>query len=512
MNDDIAPVHAAVADLHPLRTRRFGVETQHESVAFMHIDCPVGRAEGVAARTQVELIVAGHSTLATLYLVKGDILRVDQVGLSEVAWRRLGCTDGEIIRVKHPRPLESMSAVRSKLYGHRLGEPQLRAIVTDVVAERYTEAQLATFLAAFAAQPTNLRETVALTQAMLEAGDRLSWTGDVIADKHSVGGLPANRTTPIVVAIAAAAGLTIPKTSSRAITSPAGTADTMETIAPVDLDVSAMRRVVEQEGGCIVWGGSVRLSPADDIFIRVERALDLDSEAQLVASVLSKKLAAGSTHVLLDLPVGPTAKVRTDDDAVRLSNQLVAVAAEFGMMARPLISDGSQPVGVGVGPALEARDVLAVLRGENNAPPDLRDRGCRLAGVLLELAGGRPQGTGESEARAILEEGRAFTKFHAICEAQGSFREPPVAPLTHALVANRDGIVSAIDNRVLARLAKLAGAPRAKVAGLQLHAKLGQKVARGEPLMTLHAENRGEMDYALAYADANTDVVAVQPR
>ena len=512
MNEVIAPVRPAEAAAHLLKVRRLGVETQHESVAFMHVDCPVGRAEGVAARTQVEVIVEGRSALATLYLVNGDFLRIDEVGLSEVAYRRLGCPEGRPVEVKHARPLDSMGAVRSKVYGHRLSDRQLGTIVRDVVAERYTDVQLATFLTAFAAQPPELAETVALTRAMLEAGDRLSWAGEKIADKHCVGGLPANRTTPIVVAIAAAAGLTIPKTSSRAITSPAGTADTMETMAPVDLDVSEMRAVVEREGGCIVWGGSVRLSPADDIFIRVERALDLDSEAQLVASVISKKLAAGSTHVLLDLPVGPTAKVRTAADAERLSAQLVTVAAELGMVARPVFSDGTQPVGTGIGPSLEAEDVLAVLRRDKGAPPDLRDRAIRLAGALLELAGACPEGAGEAEATGILDDGRALAKFYAICEAQGGFREPGVAPLTHALIAQSGGIVAAIDNRVVARIAKLAGAPRARTAGLELHAKLGDRVERGQPLMTLYGESRGEMDYALAYAAANPDAVRLQPR
>ena len=511
MIGSVALVRPTGAEAHPLKALRLGLETQHEPVAFMHADCPVGRAEGVAARTQVEVVAGARFTLATLYLVRGDFVRINEVGLSEAAWRRLGCAPGEPVQVKHAQPLDSMSAVRSKVYGHRLGDSQLGAIVKDVVAERYSDVQLATFLTAFAAQPPLLAETVALTRAMLEAGDRLSWPAAKIADKHCVGGLPANRTTPIIVAIAAAAGLVIPKTSSRAITSPAGTADTMETMTPVDLDLPAMRRVVEREGGCVVWGGSVRLSPADDIFIRVERALDLDSEAQLVASVISKKLAAGSTHVLLDLPVGPTAKVRTNADAERLSSQLGAVAAEFGVTARPIFTDGTQPVGTGIGPSLEARDLLAVLRGDKSAPPDLRQRAVQLAGALLELAGVSAEGEGEAYAAAILEDGRALRKFTAICEAQGGFHEPRVAPLTHRLVARRAGTVSAIDNRVVARIAKLAGAPRAKTAGLEIHVKLGDEVERNQPLMTLHGESRGEMDYALAYAGANPDAIEVKP-
>ena len=495
-----------------LHVRRLGLETQHEPLVLMHADCPVARSEGLTARAEIELIAEGRSAIATMYQVRDDIVGPHEIGLSEVVWRRLGVADGTAAIIRHPHPIESMSAVRAKLYGHRLDTKRIGAIIGDIARERYSDVELAAFISAFASQPANLDEMVALTKSMVEVGDRLSWPGTMIVDKHSVGGLPANRTTPIIVSIVAAAGLVIPKTSSRAITSPAGTADAMETMAPVDLDVRAMRRVVEQENGCIVWGGSVSLSPADDILIRVERALDVDSPAQLVASVLSKKLAAGSTHVLLDLPVGPTAKVRTEADALELSGHLEAVAREIGLVARPVRTDGRQPVGKGIGPALEARDVLSVLRGEASAPNDLRDRACLLAGELLELAAAAKEGDGPAMADAILKDGRALTKFMAICEAQGGFREPPASPLREKLIAASAGIVSNIDNRQLARIAKLAGAPSAKAAGVEIHVKLGQRVDRGEPLLTLHSEARGELDYALAFANANPQVIEVRPK
>lgn len=344
---------------------------------------------------------------------------------------------------------------------------------------------------------------------MTQAGDQLSWPMRPIADKHCVGGLPGNRTTPIVVAIAAACGLVMPKTSSRAITSPAGTADTMETLAPVDLDIPAMRRVVEREGGCVVWGGAVRLSPADDTLIRVERALDLDSEGQLVASVLSKKVAAGSSHLVLDLPVGPTAKVRSASAAAALSQNLTAVAEAFGLETRIVTTDGSQPVGRGIGPALEARDILAVLQGRSEAPPDLRQRAIALAGALLELAGSASPGKGEEIATRALLDGAAWTKFQRICEAQGGMRVPPVASYREPVLASRAGRIAAIDNRRLAKVAKLAGAPDDKAAGVELHVALGAAVAAGEPLYTVHSEAPGELTYSLDYVAANRDIIAV---
>jgi thymidine phosphorylase len=270
-----------------------------------------------------------------------------------------------------------------------------------------------------------------------------------------------------------------------------------------------MRRVVDQEGGCIVWGGTARLSPADDVLIRVERPLDLDSTGQLVASVLSKKAAAGATDVLIDIPVGPTAKVRSVAAATRLSEDFRAVGHEVGLTVLPVLTDGTQPVGQGIGPALEARDVLAVLQGDPDAPRDLRERGLLLAGHILELADVVSAGGGEALAREILQDGRAWTKFQAICRAQGGMRQLPVAPFTRPFNASRTGRVVRIDNRRLARVAKLAGAPRDSSAGLVLHARVGNRVERGEPLFTLHAETKGELEYALAYATGGGEIIAL---
>ena len=347
-----------------LKARRLGIDMQHEAVVFMRRDCHVCRAEGFTAHARIDLSHGDRTIIATLHHVVSDILAHGEAGLSESAWRRLELAEGAEITASHPRPLNSLSLLRGKVYGGRFEDAGLDTIIADITAGRYSDIHLSSFITACSARPLDRQETIGLTRAMVQVGDRLSWAASPVVDKHCVGGLPGNRTTPIVVAIAAACGLVMPKTSSRAITSPAGTADTMETMAPVDLDLTTMRAVVEREGACIAWGGSVRLSPADDILIRVERALDLDSEGQLVASVLSKKIAAGSTHVVFDLPVGPTAKIRSAEAAQLLTQSLMEVSQVFGLKAQAVFTDGSQPVGRGVGPALEAWDVLSVLRNE----------------------------------------------------------------------------------------------------------------------------------------------------
>ncbi len=494
---------------HMLRARRLGIDTNAEMVVFLHKDCPVCRSEGFTSHNRILLSTGGSSAIATLYQVESNLLNPGEAGLSDATWNALGVTEGSSICARHPVPVESLSLVRGRLFGHDLDQAAFRRIISDIVSGRYSALEITAFVAACTARPFAREEIIFLTDAMVRAGRKLQWNYPIIADKHSVGGLPGNRTTPIIVAICAALGLVMPKTSSRAITSPSGTADTMETLAPVAMDEDTLREIIGLEKGCVAWGGAMHLSPADEILIRIERALDIDSEGQMIASILSKKIAAGATHVVIDLPVGPTAKVRSQAAAASLTGALTAVAGAFGLNIRVVPGDGSQPVGRGIGPALEARDVLSVLKRNSQAPQDLRARALVLAGALLELTGKALVGEGVVLATQVLDDGRAWEKFQRICSVQGGMRTPPEAKYRRAIASPASGVLTFIDNRRLARLAKLAGAPGAKAAGVELCVRLGQLVQSGTSLCILHAESPGELAYALAYADANPDIFAV---
>ena len=522
MNEQVAAnnrheTHAAVEngrrnhESHELRLRRLGIDTRQEAVIYMRDDCHVCRSEGFEAESRILVKNGTDSVVATLNVVTNGLLAPGEAALSEAAWKLLDAEEGDFIELSHPPQLGSLEKLRAKIYGRRLSRCDYREIVSDIVAGRYSDIDLSAFVTACAAEGRMEQdEIISLTEAMIESGERLGWGRSLVMDKHCVGGLPGNRTTLIIVPIVAAFGLTMPKTSSRAITSPAGTADAMETLAPVNLDLKEIRRVVEREGACIVWGGAVNLSPADDALTRFARALDIHGEGQMIASVLSKKVAAGSTHVLIDIPVGETAKVCGFEAARKLSRQLKTAGGAFGLNVQTIISDGSQPVGRGIGPALEARDVLAVLQNEPDAPEDLRERALILAANILEMSGAAPAGRGGKIVKAILDDGRAWKKFLNICEAQGGFRTPGRAGFTQEITAKNAGIVTSIDNRKLARVAKLAGAPRAHSAGLELHAPVGCRVEAGQPLYTVHAESGGELDYALLYVENNDGIINVE--
>ncbi len=490
----------------PLRLRRIGIDTYRENVAYLHRDCSHYRAEGFQALSKIEITADGRRILAVLNVVDdASLVAPHELGLSEQAFTQFGNPEGSEVTVSHAMPPKSMDAVRRKMSGERLGSDDLHAIIQDINDSRYSKTEMSAFLVASGQNGLDRDEILYLAEAMLASGERLDWEEPLVADKHCIGGLPGNRTSMVVVPIIAAHGMLIPKTSSRAITSPAGTADTMEVLADVELSPEQLHHLVRKHRGCLAWGGTARLAPVDDILISVERPLGIDSQGQMIASILSKKLAAGSTHLLIDIPVGPSAKVHQMRQALAQRKLFEFVGDRLGIHLEVVITDGRQPIGRGVGPVLEARDVMQVLRNDPDAPQDLRQKSLHLAGRILEFDPDVRGGHGYAIARDILESGRALAKMEALIEAQGRVHPTPVpGPLQFEIHAAADGYVTAIDNFQIARIARLAGAPMGKGAGVDLLRKLGDPVSKGDSLYRVHAEVRADFEFARAHCTENS--------
>jgi len=485
-----------------LKLRRIAIDTYHENVAFLNRSCELYQAEGFQALSKVAVMANGQTIIAVLNIVDDDsIVSPDELGLAEQAFQQLNQKEGKLVSIAHAEPPESMEAVRRKIAGGRLDLADFRGITQDIVANRYSKMEMAAFLVASMHTGLDREEIYALTRAMIDTGERLRWHDNLVADKHCIGGIPGNRTSMLVVPIVASHGLLIPKTSSRAITSPSGTADTMAVLAEVDLSPDAMHKVVSQTHACLAWGGKARLAPADDILISVERPLGIDSEGQMVASILSKKVAAGATHLLIDIPLGPSAKVRHMTQALRLRKLFEYTGDRLGLHLEVIVTDGRQPVGHGIGPVLEARDVMQVLEIHPDAPNDLRQKALRLAGRILEFDPDVRGGQGYNLARDILDSGRAMEKMRDIINAQGSKTlDFTPAHLQFDVLAPKAGVVVSIDNYQLARIARRAGAPMSARAGVELMKKIGDPVAKDEPLYRIYAEYPADFGFAQTLA------------
>lgn len=415
-----------------------------------------------------------------------------KIGLMEEVLDKLHVKKNSIVDVSFTGKPESVRHIRDKLLGKTLSRKELLHIMDDVTHDRLTAVEKTYFVAGGFVRGFTPKEIVSMTKAMVETGDQLKFKG-ITLDKHCIGGVPGNRTTMVVIPIIAAAGFTIPKTSSRAITSPSGTADTMECMAKVELREGKIKDVIKKAKACIVHGGSMNLAPADDKIIHVEHPLSIDAEGQLIASVMAKKYSVSANHVLIDIPMGPQVKAKNRKQANHLKRMFEHVGKKLGMNVKVIITNGTQPIGNGIGPLLEARDVMAVLRNDEDAPKDLRKKALCMAALLLKMAGVRKS---KRVAKDILESGKALVKMNEMIKLQGKVKEPKLGEYTYVVRSRNKGRVKSIDNEVIAKIARVAGAPKDKGAGLYLEKHVKDKVKSGDVLYTVYAESKFKLGLA----------------
>lgn len=439
------------------------------------------------------------------YTVIADVthhsIKHGEVGLFEEVWRLLKAKDDDPLTITVVSRPTSVAAISKKLLGQTLTEPEIFSIIQDIVSHKLNTIETTYFVASGYVKPYTTQELVWMVKAMAGTGDMFHWGKNKVVDKHSVGGLAGNRTTMVAIPIIASLGLTIPKTSSRAITSPAGTADTMEVLAPVSLSSDQVKAVVKKTGGCLIWGGGLSIAPADDIIIRVSRPLSLEPYDKMIVSILAKKVAMGVQYLIIDLPYGPDTKIPNLKTAKEIERRFIEVAKAFHMKVRVKFDPARQPIGQGIGPALEARDVLRVLQQKPDRPRDLEVKAIGLAAELLEMSHSCPVGRGRELATVALRSGRAWKKMQEIITAQGGHPHldsdaVALGAETYRFLSARSGRVKAINNRAVDEIARTLGAPDHKLGGIYLHQKLGRRVHRGDKLLTLYSYSADRISLA----------------
>jgi AMP phosphorylase len=442
--------------------------------------------------------------------IKGFVKKNEIVVSSELK-KRLNLRIGQKVDVKLASTPKSILFIKKKLDKKPLSKQEINVIIKDVVNNSLSEAEIALFVSSMYKHGMSMKETIYLINAILESGNKFVLKNKFVVDKHSIGGIAGNRTTPIVVSICAAAGLVMPKTSSKAITSAAGTADVIETIAKIEFSISELKRIVKKTNACIVWGGALGLVPADSKIIRIEKILKIDPESQLLASIISKKLAVGSKYILIDIPYGKSAKV-DKSMASNLKKKFELLGKHFKKKIKVVLTDGSQPIGNGIGPMLELSDIIKVLDPKRQGPKDLEKKSLFLAGELLNMTGKTKKqkiSTNSSKkgklkgielAKEILYSGKAFEKFKQIIKAQnGNLKNIVSAKFKKNILLKKSGKVFEIDNKKINSLARTAGCPVDKLAGLYLYSHVGDKVKKGEKILTIYSESKPRLKEAIKF-------------
>lgn len=434
------------------------------------------------------------------------MLKPGEIGIFHEVQKLLETKDGDTVDIIIEKKPESIELIKKKLEGRRLSSKEMYTVINDINQGKLTDIEIAYFVSACYMHELSMKEIAALTNAMVYTGKQLKLKQKIIVDKHCIGGVAGNRTSIVIVPILAAGGLTIPKTSSRSITSAAGTSDTVEVLCPVEFSINEMRNIVKKTKGCLVWGGAVNLAPADDKIIKIEYPVSLDPAGQLLASIMAKKKSVSATHVLIDVPVGKGAKIESMQKAKELKRNFEILAKLINIKIDVIITDGSFPVGRGIGPALEARDIISLFQGSDLCHA-LREKSIMMAGKLFDLAGKTKKGHGQCYARYLLESGKAEKKFWEIVKAQGGKKinvdDIRLARETYAFIAKTGGRVAHINNQLINKIARIAGAPLDKEAGLYLHKQRDEVVRKGDSLFTIYSDSKERLRYARQIAESS---------
>lgn len=469
-------------------------------IAIIHED--VARQLGIFPLDRIEIKnPETKKKVVAIVDVTNSMVSNKELGLFEDTINELRVRDSHTLEVRAVERPKSVEYIKKKISGKALTEAEIKTIVADLDQNRLSDVEVGAFMSAVYIHGYNMAETVAMTKALVENGKRIRFDVSPVVDKHSIGGING-RATMVIVPMVASAGLYMPKTSSRSITSAAGTADAMEVLADVCLDVEQIREITEKVGAVICWGGALNLAPVDEKIIKVEYPLSLNPQGQIIASVLAKKASVSSKYIVIDIPVGPGLKIEDNKQGELLAEKFIAVGRRLGMRIEAVLTDGSQPSGPAFGPALEAKHAMQILEGKRF--DSLAQKSCELAGVLFELVGKAKRGQGFDYAKKILKSGKPLKKMKQIIKAQNghisSSRQIKPAPYKEEIIAKREGEIARIDVRRLIHIARLAGAPYDKKAGVLLNVEPADNVAKGDIFYTIFAENKRKL--ALAVREA----------
>jgi putative thymidine phosphorylase len=434
----------------------------------------------------------------TIDLVK-DLIKENEIAVSCELKEILKLKNGQEVLIEFSNPPKSIFYIRNKLNGKTLIKEEIFEITRDIVNNSLSEVEIALFISAMYKEGMNMEETINLIKAILKYGNKLSPKGKYIVDKHCIGGIAGNKTTPIVVSICSSAGLIFPKTSSRAITSEAGTVDFMETITKVDFNLKELNKILNKTGAFIIWGGGLNMVPADSKILRIEKILRIDPESQLLVSIMAKKIAVGSKYILIDIPYGKNAKV-SKKKAIKLKKKFEYIAEYFNKKIKVILTKGNCPIGNGIGPILEFKDIINILDPKKIGPKDLEEKSLILAGHLFEMTGKTKKGNGIKKAREILYSGKAFKKFKEIVEAQGGsleYKEKNV--FKKNIYSEKKGKIKEILNKKIINLARISGCPFYKFSGVYLYFKKGNFVKKGDKILTIYSESKNHLKNAIKF-------------
>ena len=490
-------------DMFTARTKIIDIHEGEDLVVL--INEQDAREHGITSMDKVSLIYDDKEFVFDANL-SSRLVQRGEVGIFEDIREKYHLKANQLVTVSFTKnSSEALDALKKWLNGKRLNQKEILAIMKDISNNRFTDVLTTYFSAMGFFFPSKDEDLYWMAKAMAETGEMLHFSG-VVADKHCMGGVPGNETTMIMIPLLTSLGIKMPKTFSKAITTPAATGECVSVLMDISFTKKEIQQLVKKNNCCLIRWGGLDLAPADEKLIKVAYPLSMQSYSRTVVSIMAKKYAMGINHSLIDIPVWPSAKVPDMKTAKRLKKKYEYVGRKLGMKMKVEITDALQPIGAGIGAVLQVREVLRVLQQHPARPMDLEKKAIHLCAEIIELVGLAKGKAAQKLAYGQLISGKARTMMQKIIKAQRGNPNIPseglkLAKITHDIHAEKSGKVTAIDMKAVNVTARTLGAPLDLQAGLYLHKKLGDTVKKGEVLYTMYVNDEGKIRLAKEFLD-----------
>ena len=475
-----------------------------EPIAFVNKDCLFYNVDNIQTLTRVEIQGSQNQLYAFLHITEDtSLVGPDEIGLNDEAFAKLNLPEGSEVSMLPAETPQSLEYVLKKNEGNPLNAREYGQIISDIENSKYSNAEIASFVTAFKAF-SSADEIVALTQA-LSFGSRLYWDEEnIVADTYTLGYVPANPTDIIVTAIVAAYELPILKSVVLNPQTYIGPAHTMQVFTNLDTNSELLKKMIKETKGAIFNYETLNTSNAILKIKNISDSLNLKDENMEIALILAMKINCGISHLLIDIPVGSDALITTVSDAKQLKKTFEQVSKKLKLTIETSITDGREPIGTGIGAVLEAKDIMQILRCKKNAPKDLLEKALFIAGKVLEFNPKLTQGQGYEIAKEMVVSGRALEAFEKIINTQGKLQSADLGSLTRKVTAQNSGKVKYISNKILNKIAKIAGQNVSAGAGIEVIKKVGDLVSKGDTLYKIYATSSDNLMAAASLTETLT--------
>ena len=393
----------------------------------------------------------------------------------------------------------SMQAIRKKMLWKKITDEEIDAIIEDIKDNKIHELVLAYYVSTSFFYKSDAHELAYTTKATAYTWDMYRFPG-IVAGKYCIWWVPGNETTMIVIPILASLWITLPKTFSKAITSPAATWECVNVLMDIEFDKSEVIRLTDKVWACLVWNEKLNLAPVNDRIIKVSSPLWMEPYARMISSIMAKNYAMGINHCLIDIPMWPTAKVATMKDAKRVAKRFREIWEYLWIKMDVEITDGSQPIWRWIWACLQAREALRILQQYKTRSEDLEKKAIFLAARILVLCWvANSMGNAEKLVKTQLENWEAWKKMQEIIKAQNwepniKSEDIQLGKFSHDVVADKDCIITHVDMKHLNTMVRWLWAPKEYQAWIYLHKKLWDKVKKWEVIYTMYSPSANKLN------------------